>query len=143
MGKGTFRRIGWLGAAALLAATAAVAQQPDNTKVNKQDQSAARVTADQQSNDRSDVAITRDIRRALVADKSLSTYAHNVKIVTNHGQVTLRGPVRSEQEKQIVEAKASEVAGAGKVTSNVTIAPAGATSSPGEKPAKATTKPTA
>ena len=126
MSTGTFRCFSaWLSVAALLAATSAVAQQtqPDNTKANKPDQAASRVTADQQSNQQLDVTITRDIRRAIVADKSLSTYAHNVKIVTKQGQVTLTGPVRTDEEKKTVEAKAAEVAGAGHVTSNVTVAP--------------------
>ena len=57
-------------------------------------------------------------------DKTLSTYAHNVKIVTQNGQVTLKGPVRTEDEKKTVEAKATEVAGAGHVTNQISIAPA-------------------
>lgn len=57
-------------------------------------------------------------------DKSLSTYAHNVKIISQDGQVTLKGPVRTEEEKKSVEAKAVEVAGAGRVINQITIAPA-------------------
>ena len=104
----------------------ALAQQakPDNTAVNKADKSGSQPTADQQSNNQSDLNITRDIRKAIVADKNLSTYAHNVKVVTEHGQVTLRGPVRTQSEKQKVEAKAAEVAGAGHVKSELSIAPA-------------------
>jgi osmotically-inducible protein OsmY len=56
-------------------------------------------------------------------DKSLSTYAHNVKIITQNGQVTLKGPVRSEDEKKTVETKATEVAGENKVTSQLDIKP--------------------
>jgi osmotically-inducible protein OsmY len=56
-------------------------------------------------------------------DKSLSTYAHNVKIITQNGRVTLKGPVRSEDEKKTVEAKATEVAGENKVTSELDIKP--------------------
>jgi hyperosmotically inducible protein len=56
-------------------------------------------------------------------DKSLSTYAHNIKIITENGQVTLKGPVRSEEEKKTVEAKATEVAGENKVTSQLDIKP--------------------
>ena len=63
----------------------------------------------------------RKVRRAVVADKSLSTYAHNVKIIAQNGKVTLKGPVRSEEEKKAVEAKATEVAGDGNVTSELTI----------------------
>ena len=57
-------------------------------------------------------------------DKTLSTYAHNVKVIAQDGQVTLKGPVRTEEEKKTVEAKATEVAGAGHVTNQISIAPA-------------------
>ncbi len=61
------------------------------------------------------------IRRAVVADKSLSTYAHNVKIIAEHGKVTLKGPVHSNDERQNIEAKAVEVAGSGNVTNQLTV----------------------
>ena len=57
-------------------------------------------------------------------DKALSTYAHNVKVIAQDGQVTLKGPVRSDDEKRAVEAKATEVAGAGHVTNEMSVAPA-------------------
>ena len=66
----------------------------------------------------------------MVGDKSLSTYAHNVKIVAQDGQVTLKGPVRSEAEKTAIEVKATEIAGAGKVTNDITIAPEDAPKKP-------------
>jgi osmotically-inducible protein OsmY len=78
-------------------------------------------TADQQKNNRSDRDITQQIRQALMNDKSLSTYGHNLKIITQNGKVTLKGPVRSADEKQAVEAKAAEVAGENKVTSELAI----------------------
>jgi hyperosmotically inducible periplasmic protein len=59
-----------------------------------------------------------------MADKTLSTYAQNVKVITQDGQVTLKGPVRSEDEKKTIEAKATEVVGAGRVTNQISIAPA-------------------
>jgi len=101
------------------------AQAPaDNTKVNTRDRAAGAVTADQQSNGTTDRDITKRIRQSLVADKGLSTYAHNVKVVAQGGRVTLKGPVRSAEEKASVEAKAVEVAGAGHVTNQLSIAPA-------------------
>jgi hyperosmotically inducible protein len=105
---------------------AAFAQQtrPDNTAVNKRDRDASQPTADQQTNNRSDVSITRDIRRAIMNDKKLSTYAHNVKIVTQNGDVTLKGPVRSEDERKILEAKATDIVGANHVKNEVSVAPA-------------------
>jgi len=96
---------------------------PDNTKVNERDRSQNEPTADQQKDNRSDRDITQQIRQSIVKDKSFSTYAHNVKIITQHGQVTLKGPVRSEDEKRAIEAKANEVAGDGKVTSELNIQP--------------------
>ena len=74
--------------------------------------------------------LTQKIRRSVVGDKSLSTYAHNVKIVAQDGQVTLRGPVRSEAEKTSIAAKATEIAGAGNVTNEITVAPADAPKKP-------------
>jgi hyperosmotically inducible protein len=84
---------------------------PDNTKVNKADREHNRPTADQQKENRSDREITRQIRRSITQDKALSSYARNVKIITQNGNVTLRGPVRSEEDKNAIEAKANEVAG--------------------------------
>ena len=100
---------------------------PDNTKVNTRDRAKTAVTADQQKENDADRGLTQKIRRALMADKSLSTYAHNVKVVTQDGNVTLKGPVRSSEEKQTVEAKAIEIAGAGHVTNQMSVAPADAT----------------
>jgi osmotically-inducible protein OsmY len=96
---------------------------PDNTKVNKRDQDPSRPTAGQQKENRPDVETTRQIRRSITQDKDLSTYARNIKIITQNGNVTLRGPVRSEEEKKAIEAKANEVAGAGHVKSEIQIAP--------------------
>lgn len=93
----------------------------DNTKINKRDRSKAESTADQGKNNVSDREIMQKIRKAIVDDKSLSTYAHNVKVIAQNGKVTLKGPVRSEEEKKAVEDKAAEVAGAGNVTNELTI----------------------
>jgi len=97
--------------------------KPDNTKVNKRDRAAGAVTADQQKNNTSDTKLAQQVRKAIMADKSLSTYAHNVKVITQNGGVTLKGPVRSDEEKQAIMAKANEVAGSGKVTDEITVAP--------------------
>jgi hyperosmotically inducible periplasmic protein len=97
--------------------------QPDNTKVNKQDRAAGAATADQQKENRGDRDLTQQIRKAVVEDKSLSSYAHNVKIIAQNGTVTLKGPVRSDEEKKTIVTKAEEVAGAGKVTDQLTVKP--------------------
>ena len=117
-----------LSAACSMVVLPATAQQtpPDNTGVNKADRAKGAVTADQQKENAADRELAKKIRQAVVADKSLSTYAHNVKIVAQNGQVTVKGPVRSEQEKTAVAAKATEIAGAGKVTNELTVAPADA-----------------
>jgi osmotically-inducible protein OsmY len=95
--------------------------QPDNTKVNKQDRDKTSVTADQQKNNLSDREVTQRIRKSVMADKTLSSYAHNVKIVSQNGMVTLKGPVKSEEEKKTIEAKAIEIAGSGKVDNQITV----------------------
>ena len=95
----------------------------DNTKTNQRDRSANEPTADQQKDNRSDRELTKEIRQSIMKDKSLSTYAHNVKIIAQNGQVTLKGPVRSEDEKRAIEAKAAEVAGQDKVSSELNIKP--------------------
>ena len=97
-------------------------QPADNTKVNQRDRSASEPTADRQKENPSDRQLARQIRKALMKDKSLSTYAHNVKVITQNGMVTLKGPVKSEEEKQAVETKAAQVAGADKVTSQIQVA---------------------
>jgi hypothetical protein len=101
-------------------AASVAAQAPDNTKVNR-DRQAGATSADQQSNAKSDVETTREIRRAIVADKSLSTNAHNVKIITNEGKVTLKGPVMTNEEKQTVESKAGAIAGPANVISHISV----------------------
>ena len=109
----------------LACAATLTAQQtaPDNSKVNARDAKAAQKTAEDQSNASSDVEITQKIRKAVVDDSTLSTYAHNVKIVTDKGKVTLKGPVRSDSEKTAIEAKARDVVGATNVINQITIAP--------------------
>ena len=87
---------------------------PDNSGQNK----APGSTADQQSDRHSDMAITRKIRKSIIADRSLSTYAHNVKIITRHGKVTLKGPVKSEDEKQTIASKAAAVVGSADMVNN-------------------------
>lgn len=106
---------------AVAAAQQPASPPPDNTKVNQRDRNPDQATADQQKENRSDRDITQQIRRAIAKDKSLSTDAHNVKIVTQNGTVVLKGPVRSEEEKKAVEAKATQVAGQDKVTNQMEV----------------------
>lgn len=96
----------------------------DNTKMNQRDRDPSQPTADQQKENPADRQMAQQIRRAMMKDKSLSTDARNVKVIVQNGAVTLKGPVRSEDEKQAIEAKAAQVAGgADKVTDQLEVAP--------------------
>lgn len=90
---------------------------PDNSNQNKDHAE----TADNQANTKSDRLTTQKIRKAIMADKGLSTYAHNVKIITVDGAVTLKGPVQSEEEKQKVASEAASVVSADKITNDLTV----------------------
>jgi lipid-binding SYLF domain-containing protein len=98
-------------------------QDAANTANNQPDQMAAAPTADQQGNGKSDLQLTASIRRSIVADGSLSTNAHNVKIVVQNGVATLKGPVRTQEEKAAIEAKAAAVVGQDHVVDQMEIAP--------------------
>ena len=95
--------------------------QRDNSGVNVRDRDDAAVTAGQQSNMKSDVELTRRIRGAVVKDSSLSVMAHNVKIVSTNGNVTLRGPVKTEAEKEAIASKAQAIAGADRVNNELEV----------------------
>jgi osmotically-inducible protein OsmY len=96
---------------------------PDNTKVNERDRTKTAPTADQGKDNASDRDLMQRIRQSVMSDKSLSTYAHNVKIIAQHGKVTLKGPVRSEEEKKTLARMAEDVAGSGNVVNEITVKP--------------------
>jgi Predicted periplasmic or secreted lipoprotein len=98
-------------------------QQPDNTKTNQQDRAQGGTTAEQQAENQADRDLAKKIRKSIMDDKSLSTYAHNAKVIARNGTVTLKGPVRSEDEKAAIEAKAVEIAGAANVKNELTVKP--------------------
>ena len=98
------------------------APAPDNTGINVRDRSEGVKTPLDQNENRADIDITAGIRKRVV-DSPLSTNARNVKIITQNGKVTLRGPVNSDEEKKQVEAIAQDVAGASNVDSQLEIAP--------------------
>jgi osmotically-inducible protein OsmY len=95
---------------------------PDNSGRNVRDRDDQNKTTGDQSENEADRTITQNIRRAVTADDSLSTNAKNVKIITNNGTVTLRGPVKSEKEKAEIEAKAKQVAGVKSVDNQLEVA---------------------
>jgi len=97
--------------------------QADNTKVNQRDRNPNEATADQQPSNQSDMEITQHLRKAIMADKSLSTYGHNVKVIAKNGWVTLKGPVRSQEEMKAITAKAVDLVGADKVTNKMDVVP--------------------
>jgi hyperosmotically inducible periplasmic protein len=110
----------------LVSATLTIAQDstpvaPDNSAVNVRDRNSGAMTAGQQSNNKADLELTRQIRRAIVKDSSLSMMAHNVKIVSANGDVTLRGPVETEHEKTAIASKAQAIAGVNNVDNQLEV----------------------
>ena len=96
---------------------------PDNSRTNQRDRQSGAPTADQQPENAADRDTDAKIRSSIMSDKSLSTYAHNIKIITQNGKVTLRGPVKSDDEKSNLEAKATSVAGQDNVTDQLEVTP--------------------
>jgi osmotically-inducible protein OsmY len=107
----------------MMLAGVAASQQADNTKNNQGDASPGAMTADKSAQNPADRELTHKIRKSIMQDKSLSTYAHNIKVVTQDGKVTLKGPVRSEDEKTNIQAKAVAIAGADNVSNQLEVAP--------------------
>ena len=102
--------------------TPASAQVPaDNSAKNQRDVKGGPLTPEDQSNAKPDIDLTARIRQAVVKDDALSVLAKNVKIITVDGAVTLRGPVNSQAEKDSIQAKAVQIAGAGKVTNQLEV----------------------
>jgi osmotically-inducible protein OsmY len=110
------KRLGGAVAVALIWCTSLLATPQDRPPAEEK-----RPTADQAKNNSSDLELMQKIRKAVVDDKSLSMAAHNVKIIAKNGKVTLRGDVKSEEEKKAVEQKATEIAGAANVTNEMTV----------------------
>jgi hyperosmotically inducible protein len=108
---------------ALQSASAQAVPPADNTRSNQTDASNREVTADSQKENESDRGLVSRIRKSLMAEKDLSTYAHNVKIVAIGGQVTLNGVVRSNEEKRKVASLAEQVAGKQNVVNDLKVAP--------------------
>jgi len=88
----------------------------DNTARNERDRNAGTQVPTDQAENEADREISANVRKAVVADDSLSMNAQNIKIVTSNGNVTLRGPVKTDREKEAIEAKAKQVTGVHSVT---------------------------
>jgi osmotically-inducible protein OsmY len=96
-------------------------EQADNSRMNAMDRESSKPTADQAKNNLSDINAMQMIRQSIVADKALSIYAHNVKVISQNGHVTLNGTVHTQEEKSTIAAKASEVVGKENVTNQIEI----------------------
>lgn len=101
--------------------TAPPGTQPDNTKVNERDRDNTTLTPMDQRNNETDLKVTQQIRQAVMADDSLSFTAKNVKIITQNGKVTLRGPVKTAEERNAIEAAARKVAGVTQVDNQIEV----------------------
>jgi hyperosmotically inducible periplasmic protein len=95
--------------------------QPDDTKVNERDRDNAALTPMDQKNNETDLKVTQQIRQAVMADDSLSFTAKNVKIIAQNGKVTLRGPVKTAEERNAIEAAARKVAGVTHVDNQIEV----------------------
>jgi len=95
--------------------------KPDNTAVNERDRSRETQTSGDQSNSSADLKITQAIRQALMKDSELSTTAKNIKIITDNGQVTLRGPVKNAREKAKIDQLARSAAGGAKIDDQLDV----------------------
>lgn len=102
--------------------TATKAVEPDNTGINKRDDSVVEMTAQDQSNNPAEIAITRKIRAEINKTKSLSTYAKNIKIITKGNMVILKGPVRSTDEINTINQTAAKIAGDYKIQNDLEVA---------------------
>ena len=97
------------------------ATKPDNTATNERDRSGETKTSGDQSNSSADLKITQAIRQALMKDRELSTTAKNIKVITANGQVTLRGPVKSAQEKAKIDQIAKSAADGAQIDNQVDV----------------------
>jgi osmotically-inducible protein OsmY len=100
--------------------TESTAVDRDNSTVNTRDRDERVKTPIDQNENQTDIDITASIRKQVV-DTEMSVNAQNVKIITQDGKVTLRGPVKSEEEKKKIEQIASTVAGADKVDNQLEV----------------------
>ncbi len=101
--------------------SSAAEKKADNSAINDRDKYLHEYTAEQQGMNKEDTDMTRRIRREITSDKSLSTYAHNVKIITMNGQVTLKGPVRTAAEAKLIVSRAQKIAGVSSVLNQMDI----------------------
>ena len=119
--KRTLTILSCVGVFSLAAIAADEKSKADNTAVNQRDRSGESKTSGDQSNDAADLKITQSIRRALMKDGELSTTAKNIKVIAADGQVTLRGPVKTAQEKTKVAQLARSAAGGAQIVDQLEV----------------------
>src|SRR5437764_13156524 len=95
--------------------------KPDNTATNERDRSGENKTSGDQTNSSADLKITQAIRQALMKDRELSTTAKNINVITANGQVTLRGPAKSAQEKAKIDQIAKSAAGGAQIDDQLKV----------------------
>jgi hyperosmotically inducible periplasmic protein len=119
--KPTLLVLACLSAVSLAAIAGDDKTKPDNTAINERDRSDETKTSGDQSNSSTDLKTTRAIRQALMKDGELSTTAKNIKVITANGHVTLRGPVKTAQEKAKIDQLAKSAAGGAQIDNQLDV----------------------
>jgi hyperosmotically inducible periplasmic protein len=119
--KGIILALACLSALSIAALAGNEKEKPDNTATNQRDRSGETKTSGDQSNSSSDLKTTQAIRQALMKDGELSTTAKNIKVITANGHVTLRGPVKTAQEKAKIDQLAKSAAGGAQIDNQLDV----------------------
>ena len=119
--KRTLLAIAYLSTLSLATLVADDKKARDNTATNERDRSGETQTSGDQSNSSADLKITQAVRQALMKDSELSITAKNIKVITSNGQVTLRGPVKTAQEKAKINQLASSAAGGARIDDQLDV----------------------
>jgi hyperosmotically inducible periplasmic protein len=119
--KGIILALACLSAFSLAALAGDEKAKPDNTATNERDRSGETKTSGDQSNSSADLKTTQAIRQALMKDGELSTTAKNIKVITANGHVTLRGPVKTAQEKAKIDQLAKSAAGGAQIDNQLDV----------------------
>jgi hyperosmotically inducible periplasmic protein len=119
--KRTLLALACLSAVSLGALAGDEKAKSDNTATNERDRSGETKTSGDQSNSSADLKTTQAIRQALMKDGELSTTAKNIKVITANGHVTLRGPVKTAQEKAKIDQLAKSAAGGAQIDNQLDV----------------------
>jgi hyperosmotically inducible protein len=119
--KGIILALASLSVVSLAALAGNEKAKPDNTAINERDRSGETKTSGDQSNSSADLKTTQAIRQALMKDGELSMTAKNIKVITANGHVTLRGPVKTAQEKAKIDQLAKSAAGGAQIDNQLDV----------------------